>query len=166
MLGGVQQRPQHSTDTKPREISMRSQSQSRLNSNYLWFVSRQGASLDPGTHVIWFDWVCKGSRWIHYGARSVSYITGSYNLTNMLTCDFDEACPLSFYYSQSNREPFLFLAPPNPYNLIGQNPQGEEARPAWRTLIYPWYQVQHRSKLVHGSFSICNRIPATVHLRH
>jgi hypothetical protein len=48
---GLQQRPQHATDTKPREMSMRSQSQSRLNSKYLWFVSRRGASPNPRTHV-------------------------------------------------------------------------------------------------------------------
>jgi hypothetical protein len=34
-----------------KEISMRLQSQSCLNSKYLWFVSRQCASLDAGTDV-------------------------------------------------------------------------------------------------------------------
>ena len=47
----LQQRPQHATDIKKREISIRSQSQSCLNSKYLWFVSLRGASLHPGGDV-------------------------------------------------------------------------------------------------------------------
>jgi hypothetical protein len=50
-LRSVKEWPQHTTDTKPRETSMLSQSQSRLNSKYLWFVSLRRASLDPGTDI-------------------------------------------------------------------------------------------------------------------
>ena len=47
----LQQRPRHATDIKKREISIHSQSQSCLNSKYLWFVSLRGASPHPGRDV-------------------------------------------------------------------------------------------------------------------
>ena len=47
----LQQRPQHATSVKKREISMHSQSQSHLNSKYLWFVSLLSVSLHPRRDV-------------------------------------------------------------------------------------------------------------------
>ena len=47
----VQDWAHNMTDIDVQEISMRSQSYSRLNQKYLWFVPSRRASLDVGTDI-------------------------------------------------------------------------------------------------------------------